>query len=145
MIEKKRIAWIGLGKMGLPLVGRLLAAGYEVVAYDPLPDQIQKLVEKGGKGAPSARDAAIGSDFIFTMVTNDEALEKATIGLNGALEGASRGAVLVDMGTHSPKTSSLVAQRAEEMDVAFVRAPVSGTRMHAEDGTLTLFASGPEA
>jgi 3-hydroxyisobutyrate dehydrogenase-like beta-hydroxyacid dehydrogenase len=143
-MEKERIAWIGLGKMGLPLAGRLLEAGYEVVAYDPLPDQIQKLVGRGGEGASSAMDAAIGSDFIFTMVTNDEALEKATIGPNGALEVASSGTVLVDMGTHSPKTSSLVAQRADEKDVAFLRAPVSGTRMHAADGTLTLFASGPE-
>ena len=50
----------------------------------------------------------------------------------------------MDMGTHSSETSALVARRANEVGVAFLRAPVSGTRMHAENGTLTLFASGPE-
>lgn len=146
MAKKKHIiGWIGLGKMGLPLARRLLAEGHDLVVYDIASEKTEPLAAKGAKAVRSAREASRSSEFIFTMVSNDQALAEAVMGPDGALAEAPAGAVLVDMGTHSVETSAIVAKRAKGAKLAFLRAPVSGTRMHAENGTLMLFASGSEA
>ena len=63
-----RIAFIGLGQMGLPMASNLLKAGYEIVGFDLSADALQKLVDEGGQAAKSAGDAMVGSDVIITML-----------------------------------------------------------------------------
>jgi 3-hydroxyisobutyrate dehydrogenase-like beta-hydroxyacid dehydrogenase len=142
--DKKKIAWIGLGKMGLPMAGRLLAEGHVLNIYDIDDTRAATLVVKGAHAAASAATAAAASDYIFTMVTNDDALLDAVTGPDGVVRGASAGAVLIDMGTHSPDVSARIAKETEEKGLGFLRAPVSGTINYAVEGRLTVFTSGPK-
>lgn len=112
--------------------------------YDIDDTRAPLLAARGAHAASSAAEAASASDYIFTMVTNDNALLEAVTGPDGVLRGAAKGAVLVDMGTHSPQVSALVAKEAEQRGIGFLRAPVSGTINYAAEGRLTVFASGPE-
>lgn len=142
--DNRKIAWIGLGKMGQPMADRLLTGGHIVNVYDIDDTRAAPLAAKGAHKAASAAEAASASDYIFTMVTNDDALLEAVTGPGGVAEGAASGAVLIDMGTHSPEVSARVAEETEKRGIGFLRAPVSGTVNYAAEGRLTVFASGPE-
>jgi 3-hydroxyisobutyrate dehydrogenase-like beta-hydroxyacid dehydrogenase len=143
--EKRRIGWIGLGKMGLPMSGRLLEAGFRLTVWNRTPEKSKSPETRGAEVARSPRDAALASDVIFTMVSDDAALEQVVQGKEGILEGAAGGKLLVDMSTVSPGASAAVARAAQAAGMACLRAPVSGSTRLAEAGTLTLFVSGPRA
>jgi 3-hydroxyisobutyrate dehydrogenase-like beta-hydroxyacid dehydrogenase len=143
--EKRRIGWIGLGKMGLPMSGRLLEAGFSLTVWNRTPEKSKPLEARGAGVARSPRDAAFASDVIFTMVSDDAALEQVVLGEEGILQGGGEGKLLVDMSTVSPGASAAVARAAEAAGMACLRAPVSGSTRLAEAGTLTLFVSGPRA
>lgn len=140
---KMKVAWLGLGKMGRPLAVRLIEAGYQVTGFDPALEDRGEAELQGIGLTESAARAAAGEKLIFTMVTNDRALEEATIGPKGALAGADHGSVLIDLGTHSVATSQKVARQCQDKGVDFLRAPVSGTTYYAAKGLLTVWVSGP--
>ncbi len=137
------IAWIGLGKMGTAMAGRLRRAGYAIAVHNRTPAKAVPLVEQGARAADSPRGAASGADVVFTMIADDPALEAVTLGEGGALAGMRAGSILIDMSTVSPRASARVAEAAAEAGVAYLRAPVSGSTQFAEAGRLTIFASGP--
>lgn len=140
----KKVGWIGLGKMGLPMATRLIRAGYEVAVYNRTRARVDALQGQGAVAAESPKALGESCDLVFTMISDDAALEEVALSRNGVLENAAAGRVLVDMSTVSPKTSLQVARRAAEKEVLYLRAPVSGSTKFAEAGTLTIFVSGPE-
>jgi len=140
-----RIGFVGLGRMGQPMVRNLLRAGFAVKVFDTLEDRITALVEQGAQPAGSPADAATESDLIISMILDDAVLETVALASDGVLRGARTGAVFADMSTVSPAISARVALAAEPLGVAFLRAKVSGSIKPAIDGTLTIFASGPRA
>ena len=140
-----RIGFVGLGRMGQPMVRNLLRAGFAVTVFDTLEDRITALVEQGAQPAGSPADAATESDLIISMILDDAVLETVALASDGVLRGARTGAVFADMSTVSPAISARVALAAEPLGVAFLRAKVSGSIKPATDGTLTIFASGPRA
>ena len=139
------LGWIGLGKMGRPLAERLVKHGHNLTVYDIETNRVERFTEKTVSLARSPAEVAERSDILFTMVTDDDALEEVVIGPSGVLEGASKETLLVDMGTHSPQTSSRLSEHLDQAGVTFLRAPVSGTLIHAAAGSLILFASGPQS
>lgn len=143
--EIARVGFVGLGRMGQPMVRNLLRAGFAVKVFDPLEGRIAALVEQGAQPAGSPADAATESDLIISMILDDAVLETVALAPDGVLRGARAGAVFADMSTVSPAISARVAQAAEPLGVAFLRAKVSGSLKPATDGTLTIFASGPRA
>ncbi len=143
--EITRIGFVGLGRMGQPMVRNLLRAGFAVKVFDTLEDRIAELVEHGAQPAGSPADAAAESDLIISMILDDVVLETVALAPDGVLNGAHTGAIFADMSTVSPAISARVAQAAEPLGVAFLRAKVSGSIKPATDGTLTIFASGPWA
>jgi 3-hydroxyisobutyrate dehydrogenase-like beta-hydroxyacid dehydrogenase len=142
MTGSSKIGWIGLGKMGVPMAVDLVAAGLDVTVYNRTPGKAELVA-----GATEAKDIAslaADSDIVISMIADDAALADVALAPEGVLVNAKSGAVFVDMSTVSPGASAKVAAAAAKKGVSYVRAPVSGSTVAAENKMLTVLASGPE-
>jgi 2-hydroxy-3-oxopropionate reductase len=139
-----KVGFVGLGIMGSPMAGHLLAAGHEVHAYDlrPVP---AALIEAGAKACTSAKEVAQRSDVVITMVPDTPHVAAALFGADGVAEGLSPGKVVIDMSSISPVETKVFAQRINALGCAYLDAPVSGGEVGAKAGTLTIMVGGPEA
>ncbi len=142
MADKAKIAWIGLGKMGQPMARNLVQKGYSLTVYDVVKEQSKDLSSMGAAVADSPEEAAHAADVIISMIPNDRVLEAVSFGPGGAFGGARAGSIFIDMSTVSPGVSARVAQEAETKQIAYLRAPVSGSTALAATGRLTIFVSG---
>jgi 3-hydroxyisobutyrate dehydrogenase-like beta-hydroxyacid dehydrogenase len=139
---KRKIAWIGAGKMGLPVCRRLQAAGYDVHVFARRPEQAKALSEMSFGVADSIPVLIQGADVVFTCVSDDQALADVT--LSDAFKPAlAASATFIDMSTVSPSISEKIAAHLPAT-VSYLRAPVSGSTVMAEAGTLTALVSGPK-
>ena len=137
------IGWIGAGKMGGPMSKRLVDAGHRVIVLEP-DEQNRHLAEQSGATLASdlaglARQATV----IFSMIPNDRVLGSLIEGDGGLPKLMAPGAVLVEMSTVSPAASKRAAEALATRDIAYLRAPVSGSTALAANGTLSIMASGP--
>lgn len=137
------IGFVGLGRMGQPMARNLLKAGFALQVFDPVPERVAALTALGAQAASSPAEAAAGADLTISMILDDAVLETVALAPDGVLAGARPDAIYADMSTVSAGISARVAAAAR--GVAFLRAKVSGSIKPAEDGTLTIFASGPAA
>jgi 3-hydroxyisobutyrate dehydrogenase len=137
-----RIAWIGLGTMGAPMAGHLLAAGHEMCVHNRTREREELLAAAGATRAASPAEAADGADLVFTCVSDSPDLEAVVLGPTGAAVAMRQGSVLVDCSTVSPGTSRRIAATLGERGIGAVDAPVSGGSEGARRGTLTVFAGG---
>jgi 3-hydroxyisobutyrate dehydrogenase len=135
-----RVAWIGVGTMGLPMAGHLVAAGHDVVACDLDPTRAGAL---GVATAATAAEAARGADVAILSLPSPAAVEEAALGPDGAARGLSAGAVLVDMSTSPPALARRLAGELETAGIEVLDAPVSGGPVGAEAGTLAIMVGGP--
>lgn len=142
MTTQPSIGWIGLGKMGLPMSGRLAQAGHDVAGYDRSQAQIAAASANGVVPAATLA-AAAGRDVVISSIPNDAALKALTLPADGLLAAMRRGATWVETSTVSPEVSAEVARAAEAAGIAYLRVPVSGNAAIAHTGNLTCFASGP--
>src|SRR6185295_19981214 len=108
---RTRIGFVGLGAMGSRIAGRLLDAGHPVYATNRTEAKAQPLIERGLVWRGTPREVAASTDVVFSMVTDDEALEAITTGPRSLLAGLGAGQVYVDMSTVSPEASRRLAQR----------------------------------
>jgi 3-hydroxyisobutyrate dehydrogenase len=138
-----RVGWIGAGRMGFALAGRLLAAGHDVAVWNRTRAKAEPLVDQGATLVDAPSDLA-DRDIVFTMVGGDRDFQQVVIGDGGLLsrEGAAP-RVLVDSTTISPGASQVVRDAAEGRGTAVVAAPVSGNPKVVAAGKLTIVASGP--
>jgi 3-hydroxyisobutyrate dehydrogenase len=135
------VAVLGTGTMGEPMARNLLRAGIAVHAYNRSPERATALEEDGARVHASPREAVEGADVILTVLSDGDAtLEVAA----AALPGAGEGAVWLQSGTIGLDATERCAALAADHGVAFVDAPVLGTRQPAEQGALIVLASGPE-
>ena len=110
----KKIGFIGLGIMGKPMSKNLIKAGYELTVYDINEAAVKELEEFGAKAAGSSKEAAEGNDVIITMVPNSPQVKEAVLGAGGVLEGAKKGAIIVDMSSINPIASKEVCAEVEK-------------------------------
>jgi 3-hydroxyisobutyrate dehydrogenase-like beta-hydroxyacid dehydrogenase len=141
--QAQAVAWIGVGKMGLPIAGRMVEAGICVTGYDPGQQRMVLAQQLGLKVANSAADAAANHSIIFTSLPDDTALRSLVLGSDGLLNKLPRGTILIETSTVSAEISAEVGVAAEATGVAYLRAPVSGNAAIAHTGALTCFVSGP--
>ena len=141
----ERVGFVGLGIMGKPMARNLLNAGYAVVVYDLLPAPVQELSADGAKAGMSPADTAAQSDVIITMVQDGPQAEAAILETGGVLEGATAGALVIDMSSIAPGVSQKIASACEARGVGFLDAPVSGGEPGAIAGELAIMAGGSEA
>jgi len=137
-----RIAFIGLGIMGRPMALNLRRAGYELAVYARRPESMEPLAAAGAMTWGSPAEAALQADVIFTMVADTSDVEQVVLGPGGVLEGATAGAVLVDMSTISASATRALAQRLAGAGLAMLDAPVSGGELGAIEGTLSIMVGG---
>jgi 3-hydroxyisobutyrate dehydrogenase-like beta-hydroxyacid dehydrogenase len=145
MRGKVTLGFVGLGAMGSRMAKRLLDAGYPVVGYNRTPAKARWLVEAGLRLADSPRAAAEGSQVVFSMVTDTAALRAVALGPDGIVAGLGRGATLVEMSTVSPAVIHELAALAEARGAAVLDAPVSGSGVTVEQGTLSFMVGGDPA
>lgn len=138
----KKIAFIGLGIMGKPMVYNLIGAGYEVVVYDIAEENVAQAVEKGAVAAPSSETAAEQCPLIITMLPNTPHVKSVVLGEHGVLAGAKPGSILVDMSSIAPLASKELYKACAKKNVNMLDAPVSGGEPKAVDGTLSIMAGG---
>ena len=143
----EKTAWIGLGVMGYPMAGHLARkGGHEVTVYNRTAARAEKWVsEFGGRHAPTPREAAQGSQFVFCCVGNDDDLRSVTIAEHGAFQGMSPGAIFIDNTTASAKVARELAEEASRRQFHFLDAPVSGGQAGAVNGQLTVMSGGDQA
>ncbi|HXR13354.1 MAG TPA: NAD(P)-dependent oxidoreductase [Solirubrobacteraceae bacterium] len=138
------VAFIGLGRMGLPMVRRLAAAGYNVRGYDLSEQARDELAAiAGAQAADSAQAAAAGADVVVLMLPSS-AVVGAVLLDDGLLEALAAGVALIDMSSSEPLQTRALAPRAAARGVNFVDAPVSGGVRGAIAGSLTIMAGGDE-
>ncbi len=143
--ERPRIGFIGLGTMGGPMCRRLLAAGFEVTAYDMDTAALDRAVQAGVSRASSATQCAVQADLLVTSLPGPPQVKAVMAGPHGALRALSAGSVWVDLTTNSRELVLNLAAGAPD-GVAVVDAPVTGAVDGARTGSLTLFAGGdPES
>ncbi|WP_083743996.1 NAD(P)-dependent oxidoreductase [Microbispora rosea] len=127
------IAFLGLGRMGIPMAGRLVAAGHQVTVWNRTPRDVP-----GAEAAPSAAEAAAGADVVITMLSDPDAVSDV---VRAALPGLRPGSVLVEMSTIGPGAVRSLRDLLPE-GVGLVDAPVLGSVGPAADGTLVVLAGG---
>ncbi|MGE4452273.1 NAD(P)-dependent oxidoreductase [Castellaniella sp.] len=142
-MNSARIGWIGLGKMGAPMAARLLDAGHTLTVYNRSAARAQPLLDKGAELADSVQVLGREAAIVFSMVSDDDAIQGIALDAGGLLEATRPGLVFIDMSTISPAMSERVAAAAREKGVHYLRAPVSGSTTTAAAGMLTILASGP--
>jgi 3-hydroxyisobutyrate dehydrogenase-like beta-hydroxyacid dehydrogenase len=137
-----RIAFVGIGTMGLPMARHLVAGGHDVVACDADPGRAALL---GTAVAVTPAAAAAGAEVAIMSLPSPAIVEEVALERGGLAEGLARGAVAVDMSTSPPALARRLAAGFGERGVEFLDAPVSGGPVGAEAGTLAIMVGGTEA
>ena len=138
----EKIGFIGLGIMGSPMAKNLINSGFEVYAYDIIEKNLDNIVNSGAKKALSPKEVSENSDIVIVMVQNSPQSEKVVLGEEGALEGASKGDLIIDMSSISPLMSQKISKECSKSGVNFLDAPVSGGEPGAIEGTLAIMTGG---
>jgi len=135
-----RVAFLGLGIMGRPMAANLVKAGHEVAVWNRTPKQVE-----GARTAESPADAANGAEVVWMCVSDTKAVESVLFGGQGVETSIGSGAVIVDSSTISPSAELQFARRLRAKGVDYVDAPVTGSKVAAEAGSLIFMVGGDEA
>src|SRR5262249_20011750 len=145
-VPQPTVGLIGLGLMGRPMGHNLLKAGFPLVVWNRTASRAEPLVAAGARLAPSAKETALASDVLITMVSDPPALEEALWDRQrGALAALGKGARSLDSSTVSPALARRIAEAAAGAGVRFLDAPVTGGTWGAEKGELLFMVGGQAA
>jgi 3-hydroxyisobutyrate dehydrogenase-like beta-hydroxyacid dehydrogenase len=134
-----RVAFLGLGIMGGPMAANLVKAGFDVTVWNRTPKQIA-----GATSAASPAEAARSAEVVWVCVSDTAAVESVLLGKNGAIHGLQRGSIVVDSSTISPQASVGFAEKVRSKGADFVDAPVTGSKIGAENATLIFIVGGKD-
>ena len=141
-----RVAFLGLGIMGRAMAANLVKAGHQVAAWNRTPGK----QVPGARVASSPKDAAQDAEVVWMCVSDTAAVEQVLFGADGVCgaEGDSgqlaAGAIVVDSSTISPSATVRFAERLRARGHDYVDAPVTGSKIGAENGQLIFIVGGPE-
>jgi 3-hydroxyisobutyrate dehydrogenase-like beta-hydroxyacid dehydrogenase len=137
------LGFIGLGRMGGPMVGRLLDAGHALTVFDTSEQAVAPLLARGATRAGSAAEVASAADIVLVSLPTPDIVHEVALGEQGVAQG-SRAKILIDLSTTGPGVASRVAQGLAERGIQAVDAPVSGGVKGACEGTLAVMVSCPK-
>jgi 3-hydroxyisobutyrate dehydrogenase-like beta-hydroxyacid dehydrogenase len=143
-MAKPTIGFIGTGRMGGPMAGRLLDAGYSLSVYDTQAEATKPLVARGARLAHSPAEVASASDIVMTSLPTPDIVKNVALGPNGISSG-NRARIVIDLSTSGPGAAKLIAQEFAPRNMTLVDAPVSGGIKGAVNGTLAVMVSCPKA
>ena len=136
------LGFIGLGVMGTPMAGHLLAASH-TLALNTLGGVPPALIEAGGSVCASAREVTERSEIVFLMLPDTPDVEQVLFGPGGVREGLTAPKIVVDMSSISPLATKRFAKSVEEAGSLYLDAPVSGGEVGAKAASLTIMVGGP--
>ena len=138
----RRLGFIGIGNMGLPMACRLMDRGYGLIVFDIREDAVQPLVARGARVTSSPAEVASEAETVFVSLPTPEVVREVALGTNGIVNG-SNARTYVDLSTTGPRVAEQVADGLGEKGIEVLDAPVSGGVSGAKKGTLTVMVSGP--
>jgi 3-hydroxyisobutyrate dehydrogenase-like beta-hydroxyacid dehydrogenase len=137
------IAFIGVGRMGSPMAGRLVAAGHQVSVFDLDATAVASAVARGAVAGTDAVALQAAADITIASLPTPAIVERVASSFESAA--ADHGQIFVDMSTTGAPAAARVAEILAAKNIAMVDAPISGGIKGAEKGTLAISASGPRA
>jgi 3-hydroxyisobutyrate dehydrogenase len=137
-----RIAVLGLGIMGSGMARELVNKGFEVRVWNRNAAKAAPLVAAGARAGATPADAVRDVDLALAMLADDDASRAVWLGTGGALDAMKPGAVAMESSTLTVEWVRELAREAGNRGVEFLDAPVTGTKMHAESGTLSFLVGG---
>jgi 3-hydroxyisobutyrate dehydrogenase len=137
-----RVGLLGIGLMGSAMAHRLLSQGLAVIAWDHNPEHVHALADRGAEVAGSAADVVAGADVVITMLPTAEIVLSVVEPL---LANWPKTTIWLQMSSVGAAESDRLGSVAQANGVILLDAPVSGSTHPAEDGKLTILASGPES
>lgn len=137
-----KVGFVGLGVMGRPMAGHLLAAGFDVAVWARRAEAAAPLAAAGATVCASPAELAARSAVVVSIVTASADVEQLAFGPGGLAEGFAPGAIHVDMSTIAPAMARSLAARHAECGVGWLDAPVSGGEQGAREATLAIMAGG---
>jgi 3-hydroxyisobutyrate dehydrogenase len=140
-----KIAFIGLGNMGMPMALNLVRAGHDVRGFDIAERARASFEEGGGQSRPSAAAVVDGAEVVISIVRNADDVKSLYCGKGGVLEATSPEALLIESSTIGPAAARAVATEAQQAGFAMVDAPVAGGQAGARDARLTFIVGGERA
>ena len=140
-----KIGFIGLGIMGAPMAGHLLAGGHEVVSSIHTTPAAKELLDTGLTIVDNAKAVAQAAEIIIVMVPDTPQVEAVLFGTNGVAEGLSTGKLVIDMSSISPIETKVFAERIKATGCGYLDAPVSGGEVGAKAASLTIMVGGSQA
>lgn len=141
---RRKIGFMGLGIMGTAMAANVRRAGYHLLVYNRTPGKTEQLTELGAGVASSPQALAQATEVIILMVTGPEAIQGLLWGPEGAAPALDSRKVLINMSSVSPRFTRDLARQLAPTGVAFIDAPVSGTKKPAEEGALLILAGGDQ-
>ena len=143
-MSQLKLGFVGLGIMGTPMAGHLIAAGHTVFisTRSKVPDELAK---SAAIVCTSPAEVASQADIIITMVPDTPDVEKVLFGEHGIASGLTKGKIVVDMSSISPIETKVFAQKINALGCEYLDAPVSGGQLGAKGPTLTIMVGGSEA
>ena len=137
----KKISFIGIGLMGLPMAKNLLKAGYSLKAYNRSIEKSEALKKHKAEIAKSIKEVVSDADVIITMLTDDSAVD-TVMKSDDFLNNIKSGSTVIDMSSVKPKTATFHGENLKSKNVYYLDAPVSGGTIGAEEGTLAIMVGG---
>lgn len=141
---KEKIGYVGLGLMGAPMASRLLKAGHQLFIFNRTKQKAEQLIAEGAQWCDSPASVASQSEFIFSMVSNPDALKKIVEGENGILPSMKKGQIHIDCSTVSPEITKHLFEIYKKKGCHFLHSPVLGGVSQVIEGSLLLFVGGEE-
>jgi len=143
-MTQQKIAFIGLGIMGLPMAKNLVTAGYDVTGYNRSPQKAEDLAAVGGTAAGSIREAVQHADVVITMLPDSPDVSNVVTGPEGVFVNAQAGAYWIDHSTIRPDVATQLAKEATACGLKALDAPVSGGEQGAIDAALSIMVGGAQ-
>ena len=140
----KKVAFIGLGTMGMPMAINLVRAGFTVTGHNRSPHRVDTFVTEGGLRGETIAKATSEADVVITMLPDSPDVEAVLLGEEGVFAHARPGTLVIDMSTIRPDTARGVAVAGAERGLRVLDAPVSGGRTGAIEATLSIMVGGSD-
>ncbi len=140
-----KVGFIGLGRMGQGMAGRIVGGGHDLVVTDPIPEHVQALVDIGATAADSPAAACANRDVVISMLPSDKVLQIVLHGDNGLIEHMPKSCIHMASGTHGIPAINAAAEAHSGAGQTFIACPVLGRPDLAADGLLKVVPAGPAA
>ena len=139
----KKIGFIGIGLMGLPMSKNIVKAGYNLTVFNRSKNKAEPLKEFGAKISNTLKDVVDGSDIVITMLTDDTAVD-AVMNNTDFLENLKSGSIVIDMSSVKPTTATKHGNNLKLKNINYLDAPVSGGTIGAEEASLAIMVGGEQ-